>query len=139
MGLASTLVQDGLIIKVQNVGQLDVPVDQPLGVQHLDRPQQPPSDRNALVDREFATPLPFSVQRAGRVPLAISVTPPVVRPGYLRKADAAKDLSVSIRTLTEWMQHRVVPYIKLSHRVCLFKQTDLDTAMARFRTAAIGE
>lgn len=67
------------------------------------------------------------------------VTPPVVRPGYLRKADAAKYLSVSIRTLTEWMQHRVVPYIKLSHRVCLFKQTDLDSAMARFRTAAIGE
>ncbi len=63
---------------------------------------------------------------------------PVVRPGYLRKADAAKYLNVSIRTLTEWMQKRIVPYAKLSHRVCLFRQADLDTAMNRFRTEAIG-
>jgi len=62
-----------------------------------------------------------------------------VSPAYLRKADAARYLSISIRTLTEWMQKRIVPYIKLSHRVCLFRQADLDAAMNRFRTTAIGE
>ena len=61
-----------------------------------------------------------------------------VRPGYIRKADAAKYLGVSIRTLTEWMRNRIVPYYKLSHRVCLFKQADLDAAMDRFKTEAIG-
>ena len=36
------------------------------------------------------------------------------------------------------MRNRIVPYSKLSHRVCLFKQADLDAAMDRFKTEAIG-
>ena len=63
----------------------------------------------------------------------------VVSPAYLRKADAARYLSISIRTLTDWMQKRIVPFIKLSHRVCLFRPADLDAAMNRFRTMAVGE
>lgn len=62
-----------------------------------------------------------------------------VRPGYIRKADAARYLGISIRTLTLWMQQHVVAYMKMSHRVCLFKLADLDAAMSRFRLKAVGE
>ena len=62
-----------------------------------------------------------------------------VRPGYLRKADAARYLNVSIRTLTDWMQRGVVAYMKLSWKVCLFRQADLDAAMNRYRIGAVGE
>jgi excisionase family DNA binding protein len=57
----------------------------------------------------------------------------------MRKADAARYLGISIRTLTEWMQRHIVPYIKISHRVCLFSRNDLDAAMGRFRLKAVGE
>jgi hypothetical protein len=61
------------------------------------------------------------------------------RLGYMRKASAAHYLGVSVRQLTEMMRRRTVPYAKLSHRVCLFKQEDLDRAIARFRIGVEGE
>jgi len=69
-------------------------------------------------------------------PMAASL---VVQPGYLRKGDAAKYLGISIRTLSDWERKRVVPFFKMSHRMVLFKRSDLDDAMNRFRAAAIGE
>lgn len=66
-------------------------------------------------------------------------TAPVVLPGYLRKADAARYLNISIRTLTDWMQRGTVAYMKLSRKVCLFRQADLDAAMDRYRISAVGE
>lgn len=62
-----------------------------------------------------------------------------VSAGYMRKEEAAHYLGVSVRTLSDWMKKRIVPYIKLSHRVCLFRRSDLDVALNQFRTAAIGE
>lgn len=62
-----------------------------------------------------------------------------LRPGYMRRAAAAHYLGVSLRQLTEMMRRRMVPYAKLSHRVCLFKQEDLDRAIARFRIGVEGE
>jgi hypothetical protein len=62
-----------------------------------------------------------------------------VRPGYLRKGAAAKYLNVSVRTLSDWMRMRLVAHIKPSNRVCLFRITDLDAALNRFRLAAVGE
>ena len=66
-------------------------------------------------------------------------TTPVVLAGYLRKGDEARYLNISIRTLTEWMRRGVVAYIKLSRKVCLFRQADLDAAMERYRVTAVGE
>lgn len=63
----------------------------------------------------------------------------VIRPGYLRKEDAAEYLNISIRTLSEWMRRRIVPFSKISHRICLFRAIDLDRAMDRFRVRAVGE
>lgn len=62
-----------------------------------------------------------------------------MKPGYLRKAAAAKYLNVSVRTLSDWTRMRLVAHIKPSNRVCLFRVSDLDAALSRFRTAAVGE
>lgn len=62
-----------------------------------------------------------------------------VRPGYLRSAAAAKYMGVSVRTLTNWVQARIVAQIKPSERVSLFRITDLDAALNRFRSSTIGE
>lgn len=78
------------------------------------------------------------LQRAKREGRPVATTP-VLLPGYLRKDDAARYLNVSIRTLTDWMQRGVVAYMKLSRKVCLFRQVELDAAMNRYRVRAVGE
>jgi excisionase family DNA binding protein len=62
-----------------------------------------------------------------------------IKPGYLRPAAAAKYLGVSVRTLTNWVQARMVAQIKPSNRVSLFRISDLDAALDRFRIRAFGE
>jgi len=66
-------------------------------------------------------------------------TDAVVRPGYMRKAAAARYLGISVRTLSKWMAERIIAFSKVSRRACLFRQADLDAAMGRFRLAAVGE
>ena len=66
-------------------------------------------------------------------------TAQVVLPGYMRKGDAARYLNISIRTLTDWMRSGIVACMKLSRKVCLFRQMDLDQAMTRYRVNATGE
>jgi len=78
------------------------------------------------------------LQRAKRTGRSVTTTP-IVLPGYLRKEDAAKYLNISIRTLTDWMRCGIVAYMKLSRKVCLFRQADLDSAMTRYRVRAVGE
>ena len=78
------------------------------------------------------------LQRAKRTGRTV-VTTPIILPGYLRKGDAAKYLNISVRTLTDWMRCGIVAYMKLSRKVCLFRQADLDSAMARYRVRAVGE
>ncbi len=62
-----------------------------------------------------------------------------VRPGYMRKAAAAKYLGISVRTLSKWMVERIVAFSKVSRRACLFRRADLDAAMDRYRLSAVGE
>lgn len=57
--------------------------------------------------------------------------------GYLRREDAARYLGIAPRTLSTWQKRRLIPYIKVSHRVCLFKREDLDKALDRFMTKAV--
>ena len=57
-----------------------------------------------------------------------------IEPAYIRRADAMKYLGISARTLTDWQNRRIVPFAKVSHRVVLFKKTDLDKAIARMTT-----
>jgi hypothetical protein len=66
-------------------------------------------------------------------------TKSIVRPGYLRQADAARYMGISVRTLSDWMRRHIVSYSKVTHRVCLFKQADLDAMIERVKIKAIGE
>lgn len=61
-----------------------------------------------------------------------------IRPGYLRRAAAAKYLGVSIRTLGNLQAARMVPFSKLGEKTCLFGISDLDAMVARFRQDCIG-
>ncbi len=61
-----------------------------------------------------------------------------VRPGYLRREDAARFLGVSLRTLAEWQSEKRVPFAKMSHRVCLFKIADLERTIDRLTIKAAG-
>ncbi len=61
-----------------------------------------------------------------------------VRPGYLRRAQAARYLSISVRTLADLQAKRLVPFTKLGARTCLFKISDLDATCARWRVDAVG-
>lgn len=62
-----------------------------------------------------------------------------VKPGYVRRKEAAQYLGISMRTLTDWQQKRVIPFVDVSHRVTLFKRADLDQSLSRYIVKAIGE
>jgi len=63
-----------------------------------------------------------------------------VRPaGYMRREAAARFCGVSVRTLAEWQSARLVPFIRVSHRVCLFKVSELEKALDRLTVRAAGE
>ncbi|MBL7114693.1 MAG: helix-turn-helix domain-containing protein [Kiritimatiellae bacterium] len=59
-----------------------------------------------------------------------------MKPGYLRKNDAAQYLGISERTLNEWMARRLIPFAKVSHRVCLFKVAEIDAAIEKITVRA---
>lgn len=63
----------------------------------------------------------------------------IIKPGYLRPAAAAQYMGITVRTLSNWVRARMVAQIKPSNRVCLFRISDLDAALNRFRIRAIGE
>lgn len=62
-----------------------------------------------------------------------------MKPGFLRREDAAAYLGVSVRTLADWQRQRLVPFVKVSHRVCLFKVADLERSFDRLTVRAMGQ
>jgi hypothetical protein len=60
-----------------------------------------------------------------------------IRPGYLRRAGAAKYLGISLRTLGNLQASRMVPYSKLGAKTALFRISDLDAMVARYRQDSI--
>ena len=61
-----------------------------------------------------------------------------IRPGYLRRLGAAKYLGISVRSLADLQAKRMIAFSKLGARTVLFKISDLDAAVARFRQDEIG-
>jgi len=60
-----------------------------------------------------------------------------LRPGYVRREEAAKYLGVSVRCLANWQKRRLIPFSKIGSRISLFKLSDLDAVVARFRQDSI--
>ncbi len=57
---------------------------------------------------------------------------------YLRPDQAAELLGVSRRTLSNFQRRHLIGFSKLG-RVVVFRRTDIEAALNRFRQAAIGE
>ena len=57
---------------------------------------------------------------------------------YLRPRDVLEILPVSRRTLSNWQRRRLIPFYRVG-RTVLFKCADIETALERYRVAAIGE
>ena len=68
-----------------------------------------------------------------------SIDRDTVRPGYLRRSGAARYLGISVRTLANLQARRILPFSKLGSRTVLFKVSDLDSAVCRYRQDAIVE
>ncbi len=51
--------------------------------------------------------------------------------GWVKKADCAKHLNISLRTLNNWMGKGVIPYIRLGERRVFFKLSEVDEAVNR--------
>ena len=54
---------------------------------------------------------------------------------YMRRWEAAKHLQVSPRTLARWIVRGHIPYIRVGSRLMLFRKSDLDRTMERFKTS----
>jgi len=67
-----------------------------------------------------------------------SVALPALPKLYLRKDELAEVLGVSMRTITNWMNGRVIPFIKVG-RTVLFRRGDVDQALQRFTFRAVGD
>ena len=52
---------------------------------------------------------------------------------YLRRWEAAKYLQVSPRTLARWIARGHIPYVRIGSRIMLFRKSDLDRTMERFK------
>jgi excisionase family DNA binding protein len=61
---------------------------------------------------------------------------PLPAAGYLRKREAASYMSVSTRTISDWMRRGILAYSKPCRKVTLFSIRDLERAMDRFRVEA---
>ena len=55
---------------------------------------------------------------------------------YLRRGEAAKYLEVSSRTLARWIVRGHIPYIRIGSRLMLFRRSDLDRTMERFKASS---
>jgi len=56
-------------------------------------------------------------------------------PVYMRRWEAAKHLQISPRTLARWIVRGHIPYIRVGSRLMLFRKSDLDRAMERFKVS----
>jgi len=57
---------------------------------------------------------------------------------YLRPAEATRLLPVSRRTLSNWQRRHLIPFYRIG-RTVMFKRTDVEAALEKFRISAVGE
>ena len=69
---------------------------------------------------------------------AVTDSPPPSTKLYLRPREVVDVLSISRRTLSNWQRCRVLSFYRIG-RVVLFKRSDIEAALERFRIAAVGE
>ena len=63
-------------------------------------------------------------------PIAAIGTSGLVQPTLIKKKDLAKRLSVSTRTIDDWVGKRLIPYIQITPRFYLY---DFEAVLAKIR------
>lgn len=58
---------------------------------------------------------------------------------YLRPDEAAQLLQISRRCLSNWQRRHLIPFFRVPGRTVLFRRTDIEAALERFRISAVGE
>jgi excisionase family DNA binding protein len=69
---------------------------------------------------------------------AEAVTPKTVALAYLRAHQVLELLPISRRCLGNWQRRRVIPFYRIG-RTVMFKRTDVEAALERFRVSEIGD
>ena len=57
--------------------------------------------------------------------------------GYMRRSSAADYCGVSERTLSTWQRQRIIPFVKMGRKCVLFRRSDLDKALDRFKVKSV--
>lgn len=58
---------------------------------------------------------------------------------YLRRVEVAELLGISLNTVGNWVKQGILPVIRPSAGVVLFRLCDIEQALNRFRVSAVGE
>jgi len=54
-----------------------------------------------------------------------------IEPRFVRKAELARVLGVSVRTVDEWLARRLIPYVAVSSRLHLFNVQEVEEALRK--------
>ena len=58
---------------------------------------------------------------------------------YLRRDEVAEYLGIPISTLRDLQKQKKIPFYRLSPRLVLFKRSEVEKALERFKIRAVGE
>jgi excisionase family DNA binding protein len=54
-----------------------------------------------------------------------------IEPLFVRKAELARLLGVSLRTVDDWLARRLIPYVAVSSRLHLFNVQEVEEALRK--------
>lgn len=86
---------------------------------------------HAITEEGFQGDLPAQTRRQQRI-LGVDHVELL-----LSKKEIALRYGVSVRTVTQWMRRRILPYIKMSHKVVRFDPRKCDIALEIFETKSL--
>ena len=59
------------------------------------------------------------------------MTNEAIEPRFVRKAELARVLGVSLRTVDDWLARRLIPYVAVSSRLHLFNVQEVEEALRK--------
>jgi excisionase family DNA binding protein len=59
------------------------------------------------------------------------MTNEAIEPRFVRKAELAPLLGVSVRTVDDWLARRLIPYVAVSSRLHLFNVQEVEEALRK--------
>lgn len=95
-------------------------------------------ERRRAPPNPAATTNPLAARRKQRTErLAVSRAMQNSVDSLVDKKEIARRYGVCLRTVTEWMRKRVIPYVKVSAKIVRFDSEKCDIALERFEVKSI--